>query len=438
MDTIQLGICSVLSLFLLLGLGVPVAAALGVLGVLGLYISVGPQFALSFLETLPYHFIANYGWAVLPLFVLMGTLAESSGITMRMFKAANLWIGRLRGGLYLTVIFGSAGFAAASGSTTVNSVVFTKMALPEMIKYGYSRAVSLGCIAASGTFAAMIPPSITIIIFAIITEQSIGKLLLAGVIPGLLTALLYAVLIMVMVRVKPSISPSFTGEKASLKERLASLKGVWELIVLIIIVLGGIYAGVFPPSGAGAAGAFGTFLLALFKLGPRGGWLKEALRNSVSTAAVIFAILMGGIVFSRFLVITGVIEEFAEFIASLAHSKIGILVICSMMYIILGCFLDTTSLMVVTLPFVFPIIMRFGIDPIWFGIIIVKIIEISVITPPVGINLYAVMSGAGKDASFRDLTLGVLPFILVDLITLAILIAFPVLSLWLPETMIQK
>lgn len=438
MDTIQLGICSVLSLFLLLGLGVPVAAALGVLGVLGLYISVGPQFALSFLETLPYHFIANYGWAVLPLFVLMGTLAESSGITMRMFKAANLWIGRLRGGLYLTVIFGSAGFAAASGSTTVNSVVFTKMALPEMIKYGYSRAVSLGCIAASGTFAAMIPPSITMVIFAIITEQSIGKLLLAGVIPGLLSALLYAVLIMVMVRVKPSISPSFTGEKASLKERLASLKGVWELIVLIIIVLGGIYAGVFPPSGAGAAGAFGTFLLALFKLGPRGGWLKEALRNSVSTAAVIFAILMGGIVFSRFLVITGVIEEFAEFIASLAHSKIGILVICSMMYIILGCFLDTTSLMVVTLPFVFPIIMRFGIDPIWFGIIIVKIIEISVITPPVGINLYAVMSGAGKDASFRDLTLGVLPFILVDLITLAILIAFPVLSLWLPETMIQK
>jgi len=438
MDTIQLGICSVLSLFLLLGLGVPVAAALGVLGVLGLYISVGPGFALSFLETLPYHFIANYGWAVLPLFVLMGTLAESSGITMRMFKAANLWIGRLRGGLYLTVIFGSAGFAAASGSTTVNSVVFTKMALPEMIKYGYSRAVSLGCIAASGTFAAMIPPSITMVIFAIITEQSIGKLLLAGVIPGLLSALLYAVLIMVMVRVKPSISPSFTGEKASLKERLASLKGVWELMVLIIIVLGGIYAGVFPPSGAGAAGAFGTFLLALFKLGPRGGWLKEALRNSVSTAAVIFAILMGGIVFSRFLVITGVIEEFAEFIASLAHSKIGILVICSMMYILLGCFLDTTSLMVVTLPFVFPIIMRFGIDPIWFGIIIVKIIEISVITPPVGINLYAVMSGAGKDASFRDLTVGVLPFILVDLITLAILIAFPVLSLWLPETMIQR
>ena len=438
MDTIQLGICSVLSLFLLLGLGVPVAAALGVLGVLGLFISVGPRFALSFLETLPYHFIANYGWAVLPLFVLMGTLAESSGITMRMFKAANLWIGRLRGGLYLTVIFGSAGFAAASGSTTVNSVVFTKMALPEMIKYGYSRSVSLGCIAASGTFAAMIPPSITMVIFAIITEQSIGKLLLAGVIPGFLSALLYGVLIMVMVRVKPSISPVFSVEKVPLKERISSLKGVWEIIVLIIIVLGGIYAGVFPPSGAGAAGAFGTFLLALFKLGHRGGWLKESLINSVSTAAVIFAILLGGIVFSRFLVITGVIEEFAEFIASLAHTKINLIIICSLMYILLGCFLDTTSLMVVTLPFVFPIIMRFGIDPIWFGIIIVKIIEISVITPPVGINLYAVMSGAGKDANFRDLTVGVLPFILVDLITLAILITFPALSLWIPETMIQR
>ena len=438
MDSYQLGICSVLALFLLLGLGVPVAAALGFLGVVGLYISVGPNFALSFLETLPYHFIANYGWAVLPLFVLMGTLAASSGITMNMFRAANMWIGRLRGGLYLTVIFGSAGFAAASGSTTVNSVVFTKMALPEMIKHGYSRSVALGCIAASGTFAAMIPPSITMVIFAIITEQSIGKLLLAGIIPGFLSALLYGILIMVMVRVKPSISPEFPLEKVSLKERISSLKGVWEIIVLIIIVLGGIYAGVFPPSGAGAAGAFGTFLLALMRLGFKGGWLMKSIRNSVSTASVIFLILMGGMVFSRFLVITGVVEQFVEFIASLANTKVDLIIILCLMYIILGCFLDTTSLMVITLPFVFPVILRLGIDPIWFGIIFVKIIEISVITPPVGINLYAVMSGAGKHANFKDLSIGVLPFILVDILTLILLIAFPALSLWIPEAMIQR
>lgn len=437
MDSYQLGVCSVIALFIMLGLGVPVAGALGFLGVVGLLISVGPKFAFSFLETLPYHFIANYGWAVLPLFVLMGTLAASSGITMRMFRATDMWIGRLRGGLYLTVIFGSAGFAAASGSTTVNSVVFTRMALPEMIKHGYSRSISLGCIAASGTFAAMIPPSITMVIFAIITEQSIGKLLLAGIIPGFLSAFLYAVLIMILVRVKPSISPSFALEKVSLKKRIQSLKGVWEIVVLIIIVLGGIYAGIFPPSGAGAAGAFGTFLIAFFRLGRRGNWLMSALKSSASTASVIFLILMGGMVFSRFLVITGVVEEFVEFIASLASTKISLIIILSVMYIFLGCVLDTTSLMVVTLPFVFPVILRLNIDPIWFGIIFVKIIEISVVTPPVGINLYAVMSGAGNEANFKDLVVGVLPFILVDLITLVILIAFPFLSLWIPESMIQ-
>jgi len=433
----QLGIYFALALFLLLGLGVPVAIAMGVLGAAGLFIGVGPAFALSFLESLPYHFIANYGWAVLPLFVLMGTLAAASGITERMFRAINLWIGNLRGGLYLTVIFGSAGFAAASGSTTVNAIVFTRMALPEMLKHGYSRSISLGCIAASGTFAAMIPPSITMVIFAILTEQSIGKLLLAGIIPGFLSAFLYAILIMVLVRVKPSISPKASLKKASLKERIASLNGVWEVVVLIIIVLGGIYAGVFPPSGAGAAGAFGTLLLGLARKGLRGNWLMESIRSSVSTASVIFLILMCGMIFSRFMILTGVVEAFVHLICSIATTTLSLIIILSLMYIFLGCILDTTSLMVITLPFVFPAVLNAGIDPIYFGIILIKIIEISVITPPVGINLFAVMSGAGKDANFKDLVTGIVPFFFVDIFTLAILIYFPSLSLWIPERMIQ-
>lgn len=435
MDPIQVSIISVGCLFLLLAMGIPVAVSLGTVGFVGLWFAVGPNFAVNIVQTLPYSVVANYSWAVLPLFVLMGTLAASSGMTRDIFRAANLWLGRLRGGLYLSVIVGSAGFAAASGSTVVNAVVFTRLALPEMLKYGYSKAISLGCIAASGTFAAMIPPSLTMVIYGIITEQSIGKLLLAGVFPGILSAFIYGILIMVMVRIKPSISPDALLERVSLRERIYSLKGVWGILVLIIIVLGGIYGGFFPPSGAGAVGAFGTFVIALLKLGPKKSWLREALENSAVVACTIFTILIGGLIFSRLLIVTGVVSGFVDFISGTVHTKAGIMIVFSLMYIILGCYLDTASMMIITLPFIFPVILQFDINPIWFGIIFVKVIEISVITPPVGLNLYAVMSGAGEDASFKDLCLGVLPFLIADLITLAILIIFPQLSLWLPNTM---
>lgn len=436
MDPFQVGIVSVIGLIILLGCGVPVAVSLGICGFFGLSFAVGINFALSVAQTLPYSVVANYSWAVLPLFVLMGTLAASAGLTMDLFKAANMWLSRLRGGLYLTVIVGSAGFAAASGSTVVNSVVFTRLALPEMLKYKYSRSISLGCICAAGTFAAMIPPSLTMVIYAIITEQSIGKLLLAGVIPGIISAALYAVLILSLVKIKPSLAPAIPEERFSLMEKIRSLRGVWGIALLIILVLGGIYSGLFPPSGAGAVGAFGTFIIALLKLGPKKDWLMEGLRNSAAVACTIFTILIGGLIFSRLLVITGVITEFTTFVSSKIHTAPGIMVAFSLMYIIMGCYLDTASMMIITLPFVFPVILGYGIDPIWFGIIFVKVIEISVITPPVGLNLYAVMSGAGKDANFKDLVFGVIPFIFMDLVTLAILIIFPKLSTWLPDTML--
>lgn len=435
MEPIQIGILSIFGLLILLGCGVPVAVSLGVSGFFGLVFALGWTFALSIVQTLPYSVVANYSWAVLPLFVLMGNLAASAGLTMDLFRAANIWLSRLRGGLFYTVIAGSAGFAAASGSTVVNSVVFTRLALPEMLKYQYSRAISLGCICAAGTFAAMIPPSLTMVIYAIITEQSIGKLLLAGVIPGIISAILYAVLIFTLVHLKPSLAPAIPEERYSLSEKIKALSRVWGILVLVILVLGGIYSGLFPPSGAGAVGAAGTFIIALFKLGPKKDWLMEGLRNSAAVACTIFTILIGGLIFSRVLVITGVITEFTTFVSSHIHTAGGIMVAFSLMYIIMGCYLDTASMMIITLPFVFPVIMQYGIDPIWFGIIFVKVIEISVITPPVGLNLYAVMTGAGKDANFRDLVFGVVPFICMDVVTLTILIIFPGLSTWLPETM---
>jgi len=437
MDPFYVGVGSAIALFLFLGAGVPVAVSLGIVGFFGLVFAMGMNFALSMVQTLPYCVVANYSWAVLPLFVLMGNLAAASGMTHDLFLAAQRWFGRMRGGLYMTVIVGSAGFAAASGSTVVNSVVFTRLALPEMLRHGYSRALSLGCIAASGTFAAMIPPSLTMVIYAIITEQSIGKLLLAGVFPGLLSAVLYMFLIAIVVRFKTSLAPKRDINLFSFGERMRSLKTVWGILVLIILVLGGIYAGLFPPSAAGAIGAAGAFLIAVFKLGVRKHWLMKGLRDSAAVASTIFAILIGGLLFSRLLVITGVITEFTTFISSTIHSAAGVMVAFSLMYIIMGCYLDTASMMIITLPFVFPVIQQFGIDPIWFGIIFVKVIEISVITPPVGLNLYAVMSGAGKDANFKDLVYGVIPFLITDVITLTILILFPQISLWLPNTMIE-
>ena len=278
---------------------------------------------------------------------------------------------------------------------------FSGLTLPEMLKYGYSKAISLGCIAASGTFAAMIPPSLTMVIYAIITEQSIGKLLLAGVFPGLLSAFLYAVLILGMVRLKPSISPRTLPEKIHAQRKIEFPKGCLGNRGFGDSGPGRDFSGMFPPSAAGAVGAFGTFLIALMKLGLK-DWILESLGNSAAVACTIFTILIGGLIFSRLLVITGVISQFVDFIAGAVQSKGSLLALFSIMYIVLGCYLDTASVMVIILPFVFPVIVKFGIDPIWFGIIFVKLIEISVITPPVGLNLYAVMSGAGKDADSRS------------------------------------
>jgi C4-dicarboxylate transporter, DctM subunit len=439
MDPYYVGVGSVIALAFLLACGVPVAVCLGATGLCGLTLIMGAGAALSNLQTLSYSVVANYSWAVLPLFVLMGNFASESGMTEDLFNAAHKWLGRMRGGLYHTVIVGSAGFAAASGSTVVNAVVFTRLALPEMIKHGYSRSLTLGCIACAGTFAAMIPPSLTMVIYCIITEQSIGKLMMAGFLPGILTALLYMLLITFLVRVKPSLAPKTFDQPVSWGERFRALKGVWGVCFLVTIVLGGIYAGFFAPSAAGAVGAFGTLAIAAVKLGlKRRDWLMNSLRDSATVASTIFIILIGGLLYSRLLTISGVITGFTVWMSSTIQTPTGVLIAFSLLYIALGCLLDTASMMIITLPFVFPIVEKFGINPIWFGILFVKLIEISVVTPPVGLNLFAVMSAAGKECTFRQLVAGVLPFLGMEIITLTLLIIFPEISLWLPDTMLGK
>ena len=436
MDFSVIGYLCIGLLFVGLVLGIPVGVALGFSGIVGMLLGPGTDFLAGQLSTLPYAVTANYAYAVLPLFVLMGVLAERSGITEEVFRAADVWLRQFKGGLYQAVIVGSAIFAAISGSTIVNAVVFTRLAFPEMLKYGYSRSLSIGAIAAAGSFAAMIPPSITMVIYAILTEQSVGQLLIAGIIPGLLTAVVYMVGIMIMVRIRPELAPSL-GEPVPMRERIQAIKWLWSVVVLVTLVLGGIYLGVFPPSAAGAMGAFGVFVIFILRLRSRvRDQLVAALLDAATISCIVFAVLIGGLIFSRMLVVLGMIDGIVDVITSITQSPAHFLILASIFYLVLGCFLDTTSMMVVTLPFIYPITQRLGIDPIWFGIVLVKLVEISVITPPVGMNLFAVMSAVDEKTTFRHVARGVMPFIALELMVLGILIAFPSVITWLPQKML--
>jgi len=435
MDPLTIGYLGMLALLVLLASGTPVSVAMGTVGIVGMLLGAGPLLTIGQLRGLPFAVVNNYAFAVLPMFVLMGVLAERSGITTDVFRAADMWLRRLRGGLYQAVILGSAIFAAISGSTIVNAVVFTRIAFPEMIRFGYSPALSIGSIAGAGSFAAMIPPSITMVIYAIMTEQSVGQLLIAGFIPGVMTAVVYMVGVSLLVRLMPSLAPPIT-ERVPWAEKWRMAGRIWPILLLMALVLGGIYTGLFPPSAAGAAGAFGAFCLAVRRLRGVRGWLVPALQDAASVSCIIFVILIGGLLLSRMLAVNGVVDDLVEQVAAVTSGPLSFMVMVAALYLVLGCFLDTTSMMVVTLPFLFPAVVALEIDPIWFGIVLVKLIEIAVVTPPVGINLFAVLGAVEGRASFRDVSFGVIPFILFDLIVLGFLVAFPELATWLPKQMI--
>lgn len=431
-DPSAVALLATLGMLALLLIGVPVAVALGVAGFLGLALIGDWRMALGQMQTLPYNLTSNYAFAVLPTFLFMGNLAMHGGMARELFVAADRWVGHFRGGLYLATIGGSAAFAAVSGSTLANSTVFTRIALPEMLRLGYARGVAGACIAASGTLAAMIPPSVGMIVYGIVTEQSIGQLMIAGIVPGLLTALAYGVLIAVMVRLRPRLAPELR-ERAGWGPRLQAVRDTWPIVVLFILIMGGIYGGFFSPSSAGMVGAFGALAIVALRRRLSYRILVDSLLSAAVTSGMLFVIIIGGLLFSRMLVMSGLVTDIVAFVAGLGLSVIPLLLLLSAMYIVLGCFIDSLSMLLVTLPFVFPIIQHAGIDPIWFGILIIVFIEIGAITPPVGLNLFATVGAADGLLRIEQLMKGVLPFVLVETLVLAIFIAFPQLVLWLPR-----
>src|SRR3954464_3584322 len=417
-----------------LALGVHIGVALALAGFLGIYLTVGPDAAAAQLAAIPFSTTNNFALAVIPLFILMGSFATQAGIVSELFRTAYLWLGNLRGGRAMAAVMSSAAFGAASGSTIVNAAVFTKMAMPEMTRFGYDVRLSAGCIAAAGTLAALIPPSILMVIYGVITEQSIGKLLIAGIIPGIVTAFLYCGGIYVVARWRPDLAP-LAKIAVNWADRWRSLYGVGGVLILFVVVVGGIYGGYFPATYAGAVGAAGAFVIALYKRRLGMGSLMEVLKEAAVTSSVIFIIVVGGMVFSRFLTYSGLVDMISRELLSFGTSKYTYLVGYVILFTILGCFIEPIAIMVMTLPIMFPVMKAQGFDPIWLGVVSVKLAEIGVLTPPVGLNVFVVKSSSPVPVTLGQVFTGVMPFIAMDFLSLVLYVFFPGMITWLPNLM---
>ena len=420
------------ALFTLMLLRVPVGMAMGLVGVCGYSYIVGSGPALKLIGQTSMRTVTDYTFGVIPMFMLMGAFVSVSGVSRELFRAANAFIGHLRGGLGVATVVACGGFAAICGSSVATAATFSSVAYPEMRRFGYPQSFSTGVIAAGGTLGAMLPPSTVLAVYAILTQQDIGKLFMAGIIPGILAMLMYVLTIFIIVQVRPDWLPR--GEQKTWAERLNGLKDVWAPLVLFVFVIGGLYGGFFTPTEAGGVGATGAFLLGVLRGKLDRAGILTALLSATRTAAAVFTVLIGALIFGYFLTVTQVPQNLTAFLSELGLGRYGVLALIMVMYLILGCLMDAMAMIILTVPIVFPIIVQLGFDPIWFGIIIVMTVELGLIHPPVGMNVFVIKSVV-QDVSFMTIFKGVIPFVLTDLLRLVILIAFPMIALWLPGRM---
>lgn len=431
-DEFTIGIIGVSALLVMVVLGVRVVFAAAIVGLLGVVEIIGWKAGAGIIGTIPHSKSSTYALSVLPMFILIGFLAFHAGITQQLFEAARKWIGWVPGGLAVATVFATAGFAAVSGASTATAAVFARVAIPDMLKYGYDKRLAAGVVAAGGTLASLIPPSAILVIYAIIVEESVGKLLLAGFLPGIVSALIYAAIIIIRVKLKPELGPSVSG--FSWKERIATVPGTFPIIFIVIIIISAIYNGWATPTEAGALGAFIVLVMALIK-GMRLSTFKEALMETAKLSVMIFSLIWSVLIFVRFLGYAGLPEAFQGWIGSIDAPPIVILLCILLGYAVLGMFMDAIGMLLLTLPVVYPVVtVQLGYDPIWFGIIVVKMAEICLITPPIGLNCF-VVNGVRPDIPLQDVFRGVLLFFIADVITIGVLIAFPDIVLWLPSKM---
>ena len=432
MSTDAVAIIGFVALFALMLLRVPVGMAMGLVGVSGYAYIVGGTPALKNVGLTSMRTVTDYTFGVIPMFLLMGAFVSNSGMSRELFRAANAFVGHFKGGLGIATIAACAGFAAISGSSVATAATFSTVAYPEMRRYNYPQSFATGVIAAGGTLGAMLPPSTVLAVYGIITEQDIGKLFIAGIIPGLLAAAMDMLTIVIIGRLRPKFLPS--APRHSWQERLAGLRDIWATLLLFVFAIGGLYGGLFTPTEAGGMGAAGALIIGVARGRLTRPEIRRSLLQAVRTAAAVLTVLIGALLFGYFLTVTQTPQKVTEFLTGLGLGRYGVLALIMLMYLVLGCLMDALAMIILTIPIIFPVIMQLGFDPIWFGIIIVMTVELGLIHPPVGMNVFVIKSVV-QDVSFATIFSGVLPFIVTDLIRLVILIAFPILALYLPSHM---
>lgn len=431
-NSLIVGVLGIGVLFILLALRMQIGFAMAAVGFVGFLILGNFESALGILGLEPFQTSAHYTLSVIPLFMLMGQFATHSRLGSDIYDTVYKWLGFLPGGLAMATIGACALFAAISGSSLATVAMFGMIALPEMEKLNYSKRLATGCISAGGTLGILIPPSSVLILYAILTEQSVGRLFIAGIIPGILLSVMFMGTIYVMAKIRPDMGRP--GPRFTLKEKIGSMKNTWAIFLLFFLVIGGLYTGWFTPTEAAGAGAFGAFMITLLKGRLTWKTLTASLRDAAASTAMIFGILIGAMVFQYFMTLSQIPTTLASWIVDAGFSKYMVMACIIFGFIVLGCFMEGLSIMVLAVPIVFPIVTGLGFDPIWFGIIITLTMEMSLITPPVGVNVF-VLSGVAKEIPMSTMFKGILPFWAAMFICILILLIFPGIVTYLPDTM---
>jgi C4-dicarboxylate transporter DctM subunit len=432
MTPITAGIIGFVVLVALMFLRIPVGFVMAIVGFTGFGLLVSWEASLNLMARDFFSIFGSYNLTVIPLFVLMGQLAFHSGISGRLFNAAHKFFGHLPGGLAIATIGACAGFSAICGSTSATAATMASVALPEMKKYNYDPALATGVVAAGGSLGILIPPSTIFIIYGIMTEQSVGKLFMAGVLPGILLSLLFVATILIWTHLQPGLCER--APKSTFREKIASLSGVIETFILFILVMGGLFIGLFTPTEAAAIGAFGTLSIAL--VGRNLSWrgFVQSLQETTRISCMILVIVAGATVFGHFLAVTSIPTEIGTWVSELQVHRYVVMGLIIFIYIIMGCLMDSLAMIMLTIPIFYPVVTALGFDPIWFGVIIVVVTEMGVITPPVGINVY-VVAGVARDIPLHVIFKGAMHLLMAQLVTAILLILFPQIALFLPGLM---
>ena len=434
MSSLAIGFTGVGLMFVLMAVRMPIGLVLTVISIGGIALIRGLDVAYGTIRTLPFDFVAHWTLCAIPMFLLMGSVAQHSGFSASLFVAARAWAGRWPGGLAVASNFACAGFAAASGSSVATAAAMGRIALPEMINAGYAPGLATGVVASAGTLGSLIPPSILMVLYAVFAEVSISKMLVAGILPGILTALVYALMIVARCVLNPSLAPPLV-ERPSLAERLRTLAPVWPVAVLIMGIVGGIYSGLTTATEAGALGVFLAFVLALVQSRLGFAAIKESLVDTLVSTGSIFFVAMGAILLARFFLFSGIPDYLGGFATDVADTPILLIVLSSIAFLLLGMFLDPLGILLVSLPILLPLYAHAHIDLIWMGVIIVKYLEIGLLTPPVGFNVYVIKSVVGESIPLETIFKGVGWFLVCEFLIMVLLIAFPEISLVLPNMM---